>query len=272
FAIVRGPRAGDALLADWKPIGPAHIPAHGHCSLFSYELSIDGRRIIVDSGVEEYEPGPWRTYWRSTRAHNTAAVDGGEQSDIWGAFRVARRARRLGFAVACGAGMKVLAGARDGCDLAAGMRHERFIVGTDEARWYVLDRITGNGAHRVSSFVHFHPDVACDVRDGRVLWRAGAVAGALAFDAVEASVRLECGSENPPQGWYAESFGSRRPAPVAVLERTGPLPLTLGYAIDATGRAVAPWSWHYERTAATTGTLTIEDGRTHRWVLDWSGE
>ena len=76
-------------------MGPDHLPAHGHCSLFSYELSIAGQRLVVDSGVDEYEPGPWRDYWRSTRAHNTVIVDGAEQAEIWAAFRTGKRTRLL---------------------------------------------------------------------------------------------------------------------------------------------------------------------------------
>ena len=47
--------------------------------------------MIVDSGVYEYEEGEMRNYTRSTKAHNTLTIDGKDQAECWGSFRVARR-------------------------------------------------------------------------------------------------------------------------------------------------------------------------------------
>ena len=49
YFVLPGGGAGDRLIVDAKPMGPDHLPAHGPCSLFSYELSIRGERLIVDS-------------------------------------------------------------------------------------------------------------------------------------------------------------------------------------------------------------------------------
>jgi hypothetical protein len=80
------------LVVDCGPIGPRHQPAHGHCDALSFELDIDGVPVVVDSGVHGYAGDPFREYSRSTRAHNTVMVDGKEQSEVWGLFRVARMA------------------------------------------------------------------------------------------------------------------------------------------------------------------------------------
>ena len=85
----------DAIIIDCGHIGPDYQPGHAHCDTLSYELAINGRRVIVDSGVFDYEPSSERAYARSTKAHNTVVVDGEEQSEIWGVFRVARRAKPL---------------------------------------------------------------------------------------------------------------------------------------------------------------------------------
>ena len=86
---------GDSLLIDCGLVGPDYQPGHAHCDMLSYELCIDGRRVIVDSGVHDYEASDLREYVRSTAAHNTVRVDGMEQLEIWGAFRVARRAKPI---------------------------------------------------------------------------------------------------------------------------------------------------------------------------------
>ena len=65
---------GDALLVDAGPLGPDYLPAHGHGDIFSFELSLDGRRVVVDGGTSSYEPGAERDWVRSTRAHNTVEI------------------------------------------------------------------------------------------------------------------------------------------------------------------------------------------------------
>jgi uncharacterized heparinase superfamily protein len=87
---------GDALIVDAAPIGPAHQPGHGHADLLSFELSVAGRRIVVDSGVGSYQDRRLRAYARSTAAHNTVEIDGRSQVELWGSFRVGRRTRPRG--------------------------------------------------------------------------------------------------------------------------------------------------------------------------------
>ncbi len=78
---------------DAGPIGPDYLPGHGHGDMFSYELSLDGRRVVVDGGTSTYEAGPERDWVRSTRAHNTVEIAGEDQCEFFGAFRVGRRGR-----------------------------------------------------------------------------------------------------------------------------------------------------------------------------------
>ncbi len=84
---------GDALIVDAGPIGPDYLPAHGHGDIFSFELSLDGQRVVVDGGTSSYEAGAERDWARSTRAHNTVEIAGADQAEFFGAFRVGRRGR-----------------------------------------------------------------------------------------------------------------------------------------------------------------------------------
>jgi uncharacterized heparinase superfamily protein len=83
----------DALMVDAGPIGPDYLPAHGHGDIFSFELSLDGRRVVVDGGTSTYEAGQERDWVRSTRAHNTVEIAGADQCEFFAAFRVGRRGR-----------------------------------------------------------------------------------------------------------------------------------------------------------------------------------
>ena len=87
---------GNYLICDAGPIGPDYLPGHAHGDIFSFELSLKGRRVIVDSGVYEYAVGRMRDYCRSTGAHNTVEIAGQDQCEFWGAFRVARRGAPAG--------------------------------------------------------------------------------------------------------------------------------------------------------------------------------
>ena len=81
------------LVLDVGDACPDDLPAHAHADCLSFELWVDGRLVIVDTGTSTYEPGARRAYERSTAAHNTVEVDGANQTEVWGTFRAGRRAR-----------------------------------------------------------------------------------------------------------------------------------------------------------------------------------
>jgi uncharacterized heparinase superfamily protein len=82
----------DALL-DVGPVGPDYLPGHAHADTLSFELSINGNRVLVNSGTSQYGLGAERLRQRGTAAHNTLTVDSADSSEVWGGFRVAQRAR-----------------------------------------------------------------------------------------------------------------------------------------------------------------------------------
>lgn len=80
-------------ILDVGPIGPDFLPGHAHADTLSFELSLFGRRFAVNSGTSTYDEGPLREWQRSTAAHNTLELGGESSSEMWGSFRVGRRAR-----------------------------------------------------------------------------------------------------------------------------------------------------------------------------------
>lgn len=83
---------------DWKLIvdagqpGPTYIPGHAHCDAGSFELFKAGKPVIVNCGTYAYQCKE-RSFFRSTAAHNTVMVNDTEQSQCWGAFRMAKRGK-----------------------------------------------------------------------------------------------------------------------------------------------------------------------------------
>lgn len=75
------------------PIQPSYQPGHSHADINSFCLWYDGKQIVVDPGTSTYSISMQRDKERSTSSHNTVSVLGMNQSDVWGGFRVGKRAR-----------------------------------------------------------------------------------------------------------------------------------------------------------------------------------
>ncbi len=153
----RGPE-GNFLICDAGPIGPDYQPGHAHSDIFSFELSLLGRRVIVDSGVCSYEPGEDRDYCRSTRAHNTVEIAGQDQCELWGSFRVARRAQiNLLEWTPSGRGFALHA-VHDGYKrLRPQLRHSRRFEWNAQGRLRIVDSVEGAEGESLVSRLHLHP-------------------------------------------------------------------------------------------------------------------
>jgi uncharacterized heparinase superfamily protein len=79
-------------LLDVAPVGPDHLPGHAHADTLSFELSLFGQRVVVNSGTSCYGLSPERLRQRGTAAHSTVVIDRENSSEVWSGFRVARRA------------------------------------------------------------------------------------------------------------------------------------------------------------------------------------
>ncbi len=80
------------LIATTGPPAPSYQPGHAHCDALSFELSYGKERVVSDTGVTEYIPGPLRDASRATASHATVRFGDQEQSEIWSAHRVGGRA------------------------------------------------------------------------------------------------------------------------------------------------------------------------------------
>ncbi len=79
-------------IVDVGNITASYQPGHSHADTFNYELRVDGVPLVVDTGISTYEKNSRRQYERSTVAHNTVTVGDKDSSEVWGGFRVGKRA------------------------------------------------------------------------------------------------------------------------------------------------------------------------------------
>lgn len=142
------------LLFDAGPLGPNHQPGHGHADTLSFELSLHGRRVITDTGTYTYDPSPVRQFDRGTVSHNTVAVDGRDQSELWASFRCGRRTVTETAAYGSGGiAAPVLDGAYSG---PRGIRHRRTLSLSKDCLT-IHDQLQAKGSHEASSRLHFAP-------------------------------------------------------------------------------------------------------------------
>jgi len=155
---------GHYLICDAGPMGPDTQMGHAHGDLFSFELSLRGHRVICDSGVHGYDGDPYRTYCRSTRAHNTIEIDGEDQCEFWATFRVARRAQPRDVRwEPTDSGFR-LSGWHDGYERLAGKpRHYRQFSWHERGALIVVDRVSSARSVSAASRLHLHPD--CKIVD-----------------------------------------------------------------------------------------------------------
>ena len=157
-------------------IGPNYQPGHGHCDALSLEVSRDGERVLVNSGISTYERGDQRLLERRTESHNTVRIDGEEQCDVWSAFRCGRR---LGILAASSSSSEA-EGRHSGFTHMPGapLHHRR--VSISDRGVTVTDGFDGMGEHKIEWFLHLHPDISLrEVAGGFELTRRGTPFGVL---------------------------------------------------------------------------------------------
>lgn len=158
---------GHYVVCDAGPVGPDYQPGHGHADLLSFELSLRGVRVVVDSGVGTYEAGGLRDYCRSTRAHNTVEIEGHDQVELWGAFRVGRRCRPQDIAWKALDGAFELSARHDGYRVLPGRpTHARRFLWQDRGVLEIGDRIDATRPVRSVARLHFHPECRLTHSDG----------------------------------------------------------------------------------------------------------
>ncbi len=79
------------LFFDIGNIVANYQPGHIHADIFSFELHINKRPVIVDTGTSTYEVNVTRFYERSTMAHNTVSVNKSNSIQVWAGHRVGKR-------------------------------------------------------------------------------------------------------------------------------------------------------------------------------------
>jgi len=205
------------LFMDFGPLGFTSIAAHGHADALSLLLAIGDEYFLVDAGTYAYHSHPeWRTYFRSTAAHNTARVDGRNQSEMAGRFLWSAKASARLLRFERNSELVTIEAEHDGYarlqDPVTHRRNVRFNRTNGDVS--IEDSFRCTGRHEVELFFHMHEEAAVvSVSDGeaQISWRGRYVV----FSSPDGNGRWEIirGSENPPLGWRSRQFNQKQPIP-----------------------------------------------------------
>lgn len=143
------------LLFDCGPHGIDNC-GHAHADALSFELSVKGRNLLVDTGTYTYTGSQeMRDWFRSSAAHNTLTVDGESSSVPAGPFSWATIARATCSTWISESRFDYIAASHDGFSrLPAPLIHTRSILFLKKDYWIVHDHVESEGAHTLQFWLH----------------------------------------------------------------------------------------------------------------------
>ena len=223
-----GPRKSALMVSARLPAGPGE-----HQDFMSYELALNGWRVVVDSGGFSPQAGE---YFAQARAHNSLTVDGHEP-------RWQNRRRSAKEACEYSPACARLRMSHDGFAF-LGVQHDRAWFRLADDAWLVLDRLTGSGVHGCASRIHFYSTYEIVTEGDRFLARSHARSFAVIPVSREKPASLVARGDHPQfPGWYSPDYGVKYPAAVLALEWTAiELPWMGGVLVagDAKGQLRSP--------------------------------
>lgn len=146
------------MIMDVGHPGPNYQPGHAHADTFSFELHVNGRPVIIDTGTSTYEVNETRFYERSTAAHNTVVAGAKNSSEVWAGHRVARRAK----VTLLKDTDSVVSASHNGYKTMGTTHHRRFEMLDEEIT--ITDILGTKG----TAYLHFAPDEKYDICDKKI--------------------------------------------------------------------------------------------------------
>lgn len=212
------------VIVDLGNHGPDHLPAHAHADLLGYEMSLFGRRAIVDSGVMDYA-GPARQTYRSTAAHNVVSIDGAEIADCWKSFRMGRRGHVIERSAGQSDEGQWVFASHDAFARLGETRMTRWWFFARDGAWFCgwIAEGTGRRPHRFREWIHWHPSISL-VWEGEAARIAG-LPGAAWWTPCRPVAAAET------VGRYSERFSVEAPAPVVTLDAKQEFPACGAWSI-----------------------------------------
>jgi hypothetical protein len=220
ITLLRTPDTGEPEIwcrCDGGPHGFLSIAAHAHADALSVEVRYAGVDILTDPGTYCYHgEREWRSYFRSTLAHNTAELGGRNSSTEGGPFMWVRHARTREIEVIDEGDIARWTAEHDGyASLDPPALHRRSVLLDRASRSIdIIDEIEG-GEHKLRLAFHLGPQVQVVLHesDAVLRWPTASAQGTARLE-LPSCLRwsLHRGESDPILGWYSPGLGRRIPA------------------------------------------------------------
>ena len=188
-------------ILDVGNIGPDYQPGHAHADTLSFEFSLFGKRLLVNTGTSEYSRSAIRNYERSTKAHNTVVVNNENSSEVWSGFRVAKRAHPIDLKIEELKKSIKISCSHDGYK----QKDEKPI---HRRHWYffknslvIKDNISGP-FQKADAYFHFHPSISIIKRSSN-LWILKI------SNSMKINLKVEKGNCKLEKNYYSPEFGKK---------------------------------------------------------------
>ena len=204
---------------DAGPHGFLSIAAHAHADALAVEVRHDGTDVLADPGTYCYHgERRWRSYFRSTLAHNTIEVGHRDQSTSGGPFLWTRHARSSLCELETNAIGEVThwSAQHDGYGiLTPPVLHRRSVrLATQDRRIEIVDCLETTGRHAFRLAFHFGPDIQARLVESTIglTWSSGASTRSATLSLPDGLTwSLTRGGTDPVLGWYSSRFGEKQP-------------------------------------------------------------
>lgn len=220
--ISRGSPAPCRLVFDHGPLGMPPCFAHGHADALSIIFEYGDQEVLIDPGTYTYSgDAAWRSYFRSTQAHNTVVVDHSDQAVQETAFMWSKpfRAQLLRKSVDP-SGSVVLIANHHGYKGRFGVTHWRGIAFYPQRGWLVWDCLLGTGNHSLE--LNWHLGIE-PVR-GMAGYVVRTDRGTLHFLIGGGATTLLRNETSPNSAWRSRMYGMKEPISTLRTRFTGVLP------------------------------------------------
>ncbi|MBD3183009.1 hypothetical protein GF312_12010 [Candidatus Poribacteria bacterium] len=200
---------------------------HGHADLLHMEIFSGNTGILTDSGTYIYNGSwEWRTFFRSTYAHNTIVIDGESQSIPHRVFRWLYPAKSRIHKFKTSANFDYVDGEHSGYTRYKNdVTHRRSVCFVKPDYFVITDRLTGSGEHEMELLFHI-PQTEYRINEyTKEFFTQNFRITPILNNNLELLVYNA--SEKPTRGWYSNSYGHKTPAITLCYKITCQLPKTL---------------------------------------------
>ena len=206
--------------------GYKSIAAHGHADSLSFILYVNGIPIFIDPGTYCYHTDlEFRTYFRSTRAHNTLCINNTDQSEQLGPFLWGKKTKTR---------INTFSASENQIEAFHSGYQQFSIIHTRtislKEKFMIIDEVAGKDEHLLDFRFHLHPEVKIVHADSDNV--------TLNKNNIELSIRndqdfkLDILSASEDGGWYSPQFNVKVPTHTLSYQKKVYLPFKQTFSIE----------------------------------------